>query len=241
MLVRLPDDSLADEAVMPRILREWTVDGLLVGLTVDAPPNMIELIRRHHIPAVWTNADQEIDCVRPDDERAGHMAAQHFLDLGHKRTAYVVQPGGHYSIAERKAGYVRAMREAGLQPQVLSLDWYYQEPRVQIEIVRSWLSSPDRPTAFIFYAHQTAILVYHLAGLMGLRIPEDFSMLCISDEMQRCLTIELDTVIIPFRELGASAVQKLMQKIDNPYVTFPVHRVPFNTIKRGQSSRSLLG
>jgi LacI family transcriptional regulator len=50
MLVKLSDDFLTNETVMPRILREWTVDGLLVGLTTDVPPKMIELVRRHHIP-----------------------------------------------------------------------------------------------------------------------------------------------------------------------------------------------
>jgi LacI family transcriptional regulator len=169
------------------------------------------------------------------------MATRHFLDLGHKRIAYVSHPSGHYSVAERQCGYDRAMREAGLQPRVLSMDWFHQQPREHTEIVNSWLTMPDRPTAFIFYAHETAALVFHLAELMGLGVPKDFSLMCISDEIQKCLTIELDTSIIPFAEIGALAVEKLMQKIENPYSSFPVQRVPFTTIKRGQSSRSLLG
>jgi hypothetical protein len=53
---------------MPRLLREWMVDGLLVAFNLSTPPGMIETIRRHNIPSIWLNSDQEIDCVRPNDE-----------------------------------------------------------------------------------------------------------------------------------------------------------------------------
>jgi DNA-binding LacI/PurR family transcriptional regulator len=233
MLVRLPDTSLTDESVLPRILREWTVDGLVVEMMMDAPPKMIELIRRHHIPAVWVNSDQHIDCVRPEDEGGGYLAARYFMDLGHTRIAYVAQPGSHYSIVHRERGYLRAMREAGLQPQVLTLDWWHEDAQGRYKTVHSWLSTPDRPTAFIFYSTETAEMVYYAAGVSGLRVPDDFSMLGISEKPRRCINIDLDTLIVPFREVGALAVQQLMAKIDNPYASFPLCDVPFKTISQG--------
>lgn len=239
MMLRLPDASLTDEVALPRILREWTVDGLLVGLSVDVPPKMIELIRRHHIPAVWINSDQETDCVRPDDEEGGHMAAQHFLDLGHTRIAYVSQPGEHYSVAHRERGYARAMRKAGLQPQIFSIDTERDTLKEQFGIVQALLTSPDRPTAFIYYASEAAEMTYLVARLLGLQVPGDISMLILAPtEHFRCIAIRLDTLVIPFQEVGELAVQLLMKKIANPYFSSPIKKVPF-TLSRGESSQPL--
>jgi DNA-binding LacI/PurR family transcriptional regulator len=239
MLVRLPDSSLSDESMMPRILREWTVDGLLVALTYDTPPRMIELIRRHHIPAIWLNSDVAIDCVRPDDEGGGYMAARYFIDQGHRSIAYVNQPGPHYSTVDRTRGYLRAMREAGLKPQVRETNYYLRGPAEQIRDVRSWLTDTNRPSAFIFYAHQVAELTLHVASQLGLRVPDDFSMLGISEQQQLCLLRSLDTLIVPFREVGELAVQLLLQKTEDPRASFPMYQIPYAVIERGDTSRAL--
>src|SRR4028119_674288 len=91
MLVKSPDEPLTDEAAMPRLLREWMVDGLLVAFNLSTPPGMIETIRRHNIPSIWLNSDQESDCVRPDDEAAAYNATRHLQELGHRRITYVTQ------------------------------------------------------------------------------------------------------------------------------------------------------
>jgi DNA-binding LacI/PurR family transcriptional regulator len=52
----LPDESLTDEAYVPRILREWSVDGLLINYIAGIPDKMIELIGRYQIPSVWLNS-----------------------------------------------------------------------------------------------------------------------------------------------------------------------------------------
>jgi DNA-binding LacI/PurR family transcriptional regulator len=108
MLVQAPDASLTDEAVVPRLLREWMVDGLLIGYNVCVPPQMAEIIHRHHIPSVWLNAEQEFDSVRPDDEGGTYAATQHLLQLGHRRIAYVsIARPIHYSVAARSAATAR--------------------------------------------------------------------------------------------------------------------------------------
>jgi DNA-binding LacI/PurR family transcriptional regulator len=171
MLVKSPDEPLTDEAAMPRLLREWMVDGLLVAFNLSTPPGMIETIRRHNIPSIWLNSDQEINCVRPNDEAAGYDAARHLQELGHRRIAYVTNTKSrHYSVAHRESGYRRAMREAGLKAQVLKIDT--DEPRAQqLEISLRWLTRPTRPTAMIFYSTDMALIAFYAAERLGLRIP----------------------------------------------------------------------
>lgn len=236
MLVKAPDESLTDEYAMPRLLQEWTVDGLLVGLNQEvndeaaALPGMVEIIERHRIPSIWLNAAREWDCVRPDDEQGGYDAAQHLLKLGHRRIAYVGLPHqkrypNHYSKNHRQNGYERAMREAGLAPQVF-LHLFEAGRQQQLEEAHSWLDGSSRPTAMIFYSDTSAVMAFQAAHSRGLRVPQDLSLLAIGDQPVQHPLATLDTLIIPFRELGQLAVQQLLRKIEQPDEFLPPRTLP---------------
>jgi LacI family transcriptional regulator len=235
MLVKSPDEPLTNEATMPRLLREWMVDGLLVAFNLSTPPGMIETIRRHNIPSIWLNSDQEIDCVRPADEAAGYDAARHLQELGHRRIAYVTNTKSqHYSVAHRESGYRRAMREAGLKAQVLKIDT--DEPRdQQLEISLRWLNSPARPTGMIFYSTDMALIAYYAAECLGLRIPQDISLIGCGEVPVYCPCAALDTMMVPFSEVGKVAVRQLLHKIEHPNESLPLQQVPFWFV-RGETS-----
>jgi LacI family transcriptional regulator len=244
MLMKAPDESLTDEYVMPRLLQEWTVDGLLVGLNQEvddeaaAPPRMVEIIERYQIPSIWLNVVREWDCVRPDDDQGGYAAARHLLELGHRRIAYVEPPRrerhtNHYSRQHRKEGYERAMREAGLAPQVLLHD-ADAERRQQLEVACSFLAAPSRPTAMIFYWSASAVMAFQAAQMLGVTIPEELSLVAINDQPVQHPLATLDTFEIPFRQLGHLAVQQLMRKIQQPDEFLPPRAVPL-TFVRGET------
>jgi LacI family transcriptional regulator len=235
MLVKSPDEPLTDEAAMPRLLREWMVDGLLVAFNLSTPPGMIETIRRHNIPSIWLNSDQEIDCVRPNDEAAAYDAARHLQELGHRRIAYVTNTKSrHYSVAHRESGYRRAMREAGLKARVLKIDT--DESRAQqLEISLRWLDSPSRPTAMIFYSTDMALMAFYAAERLGLRIPQDISLIGCGEVPVYCPCTALDTMMIPFSEVGKVAVRQLLHKIEHPDESLPLQQVPFWFV-RGETS-----
>jgi LacI family transcriptional regulator len=240
MLVKAPDDSLTDEYVMPRLLQEWTVDGLIVGLNQEVneeaapPPRMVEIIERHHIPSIWLNVVREWDCVRPDDERGGYDATHHLLALGHRRIAYVGPPRherhtNHYSQQHRKEGYERAMREASLAPQVLlhDIDAGRQQ---QLETEYSWLAAPSRPTAMVFYTGASAIMAFQAAQMLSIRVPQELSLVVIDDKPAQHPLATLDTFEIPFRQLGQLAVQQLLLKIEAPDEFLPPRTLPLSLV-----------
>jgi len=235
MLVKSPDEPLTDEAAMPRLLREWMVDGILVAFNLNTPPGMIETIRRHNIPSIWLNSDQEIDCVRPNDEAAGYDAARHLQELGHRHIAYVTNTKSrHYSVAHRESGYRRAMREAGLKAQVLKINT--DESRAQqLEISLRWLDSPRRPTAMIFYSTDMAEIAFYAAERLGLRIPQDVSLIGCGEVPVYCPCTALDTMMVPFSEVGKVAVRQLLHKIEHPDESLPLQQVPFWFV-RGETS-----
>jgi LacI family transcriptional regulator len=244
MLMKAPDESLTDEYVMPRLLQEWTVDGLLVGLNQEvdeeaaAPPRMVEIIERYHIPSIWLNVVREWDCVRPDDEQGGFDATRYLLELGHRRIAYVGPPRrerhtNHYSQQHRKEGHERAMREAGLALQVLLHDGD-AERRQQLEAAYSWLAASRRPSAMVFYTGAGAVMALQAAQMLGLRVPEELSLVAIDDMPARHPLAVVDTFEIPFQQLGRNAVQQLLRKIEKPDEFLPPRTLPL-TLVRGET------
>src|SRR3954471_13447507 len=130
---RLTDEQLSRDDFLPKVLREYMADGMIVNYTHEIPPRMLELIHAHHTPAVWVNAKLAQDCVYPDDFTAAESTTARLIGLGHRRIAllHLMSPGifgpikfeearprFHYSVADRAEGYAGAMLRAGLKPRL---------------------------------------------------------------------------------------------------------------------------
>ena len=83
---QMDDTQLTTQGQMPKLLRQWAVDGLLVFYTTQFPEQMIDMINNDRIPAVWMNADLTENAVRPDDFDAGFQATQKLIAMGHRES-----------------------------------------------------------------------------------------------------------------------------------------------------------
>ncbi len=242
MLVKLPDEKLGDAQAMPRALEESASDGFLVDYTHGIPQSMIDLIRRHDIPAIWINSKQEADCVRPDDLEAAQQATGHLLELGHRRIAYADWnhgpdfPAPHYSVADRRRGYELAMRKAGLTPRlIVPQQGHSIRPPVRIAFAREVLSSVDRPTAFLCYGNAEAEPIMHTALCLGLTVPEDLSVSCFAESTIKWFGPHLTVWQTPSVEIGRQATLMLTKKIRRPEARLPELVLPFTFYAGGTS------
>ncbi len=225
MLTRLPDETLTSEGFVPRILREWMSDGLLINYTDHIPRRMLELIEEHSVPSVWINTKLNADCIRPDDFDAGRRAAGLLIDLGHRDVAYVdcghyraELATAHYSAADRLAGYEAAVRDAALRPRLLG-DRSLLEGDVREEwsaLFAGWLKAADRPTAAVTYSVHEAYPLLCAAREAGLAVPADLSIVTIADERVDVAGVRLPTLVIPQCDLGRRAAEMILQKVSNP-------------------------
>jgi LacI family transcriptional regulator len=149
--------------------------------------------------------------VVPDDQAGGYLATRHLLGLGHQRIVYYVcdtiRP--HASIDERRAGYERAMNEAGLAPFVST--WHFG-----IDEAMGRLLAADRPTAMIGYCHVEALHVTHGAWSQGLAIPTDLSLIAFNDmSMTQHMTPPLTVVSFDTAEMGRLGAAMLVERIQH--------------------------
>jgi LacI family transcriptional regulator len=184
-MARVPENCLSIPDYLPKVFREWSVDGVLVNYTHNVSSIFAEAIEAHQIPAVWLNTRLAMDCVNPADFDAGRMATDHLIAHGHRRIAYLNLSlhTAHHSEADRKAGYEAAMRAAGLLPSMPDLRERLEDATVgqRLALARSFLQQADRPTAVVTYSSWTGepILVAALAA--GVRVPDDLAIITIED------------------------------------------------------------
>lgn len=238
MVTMLPDEKLTSEGFVPRILRQSMSDGLLINYTHDIPARMVQLIEAHHVPSIWMNARLTHDCICPDDRDAGRRATQHLLALGHRRIAFADGSGStHYSVQERFEGYVEAMRQAGLVAQ----RWQGGGQGVnRLTLCKEWLALAPRPSAVVSYGATTTDPLLHVAMALGLRLPEEFSVVQFGGSwICRFAHMKLTTVIVPEQELGRQAVDMLIRRIQTPSESSGPAVVPFG-FEPGESCAACL-
>jgi len=226
-----PDEMLASEENVPKMLRQWMVDGLLINYSFGAPERMAKHIQEHLIPSVWINGSNEADTVSPDDRSAAREITSRLAELGHRRIVYCGydfqdETDLHYSVEARKQGYSEAMQAAGLDTafERVRLD---QDGRTNEAEIRQQIGVTDRPTAVVTYWPSVANVVMRQALEMGLRIPEDITIVTFSDVWVKAEGLPINTCLIPSYEIGYQAVKMLWEKIADPTQAQTSVTVPF--------------
>ena len=236
-LFQLSDEALTSEFKTPKILREWMADGILVDYTHGIPPQLIETIESHQMPVVWLNTLRDDDCVRPDDYQAGRNAAQHLLNLGHRRLGYInfynwqdpaADAINHYSGQARYRGFREVVEAAGLElPTLMRREHDIASPtlsRDSVERAQDFLAQ-HRPTAVA--SDMEAQVVLMAAQRAGLEVPRQLSVVTLGSENALFFGQPITAFQVPEFQVGQSAVQMLIKKIGDPKRKLPTQVIPF--------------
>ncbi|NED97711.1 LacI family transcriptional regulator [Phytoactinopolyspora alkaliphila] len=161
------------------------------------------------------------------DSLAGATAAtQHLISLGHTRIGFL---GGRVDLESarlREQGYRSALEKAGIKtdPALMRIGGY--RPDLADAPAHELLSMPDRPTAIFAANDLSAIRTMEIARELGLRVPEDISVIGFDNVPESALTDPpLTTVAQPIHEMGAEALGMVIDLINgesrSPHVRLP--------------------
>jgi alanine racemase len=223
-----------------RALGRATVDGFVaVGLSEDHPE--VEQIRRAGIPMVLVDGDAfpEHGSVESNDEVGARSAARHLLGLGHREFVIVgVEPPNmpglfEYSSAptetvatRRLSGYRQGLELGGIQ---LADERIVVGPATfdgGVAAFRRVWEDELRPTAVLAMSDVMAIGVIWAGREIGLRVPEDLSIVGFDDlEVAPHSNPPLTTVRQPIRQKGEESAKLLLRMIANPDLERPEHKV----------------
>ncbi|WP_161881314.1 substrate-binding domain-containing protein [Deinococcus alpinitundrae] len=179
----------------------------------------------------------ELPSVNSDNFGGAYAATTHLLQQGRQRVAFIGGQREHFSIAERRRGYLQALADAG-RPHVPALD-VRRDPPEQEEGARTamlnLLALVEPPDAVFAFNDSTAIVALRTCQQAGLRVPQDIALVGFDDiDPAASLHPALSTVRVPKEALGARGVELLLELPDAPAATHIV--VPSELIVRASSA-----
>jgi len=96
---------------------------------------------------------------------------------------------------------------------------------------------PDRPTAVFAANDLSAISTIEVARELGLRVPEDLSVIGFDDIPEsRTTTPPLSTVRQPIQQMGATAIELLIALLDGTPVDSTHVRLPTTLVRRASTA-----
>lgn len=213
LLYNLAGDEPARHRVFETSMLTKRVDAVLV---LSLKPSDDELSRLDKLGRPVTIVGADVPgwaTVRIDDVAAARAAVDHLVGLGHRRIAYV---GGategvldFTAPAARLAGYRTALVDAGLPHDPLLEEDGEFSVAGGSRAGHDLLDRADRPTAVFAASDEMAMGVLRSARELGLRVPEDLSVIGIDDHEMAEL-FDLTTVAQPVHEQGRVAAQQVL-------------------------------
>lgn len=162
------------------------------------------------------------DYVGSDNLQGMRDSVTYLYELGHRRIALITGPASSSTAQERLEAFEATTLELGCDadPDLVCRGDYTVD--AGYEAMHYFASFSNRPTAVIASNDVCALGVQDAASELGISIPDDLSLLgCDDIDLARLRRINLSTLRLPKREMGAAATELLMRRIHSKRPTTP--------------------
>ncbi|MBS2968342.1 LacI family DNA-binding transcriptional regulator [Metabacillus sp. KIGAM252] len=212
------------------------VDGIVL-LYSSVNDKLTHFLRKKEFPFVIVGKPfkdvNEITHVDNDNYRASKEVTEHLIEIGHEQIAFI---GGDLNLVvtiDRLLGYEKAVRNAGLpyKDEYIVHEEFLKEGGQ--EAVKELFGLNEPPTALVVADDLMAVGVLKMLFKMGIRVPEDVSVVSFNNIMMAELSQPpLTTVDINIFQLGCESARSIIQTIEHPME--PARRIiiPHKVIKR---------
>ncbi len=217
-------------------LHDRHVDGLIMMTNTPDDGTLAKLIsKRRNVVLV----DEDIPGVNVprvfvENEAGAFAATRHLIEAGHTAIGYLGGPVGLFSPDERKAGYLRAMHEAGLAVSADLMRVGSFSPDFAKQAVLDFTRMETPPTAI--FASSDYLTIGAILGLKaaGVSIPDDISLVGFDDvrPMSELMHPPLTAVRQPIEALGRRGFLALFALLSGEQPTM-LTRLPVELITRG--------
>jgi DNA-binding LacI/PurR family transcriptional regulator len=202
-------------------LIEIGISGVIfVPTAADDEKNLqvISKFQRKNIPVVLADriiSGKNLDYVTTDNFNGAYQLTDYLIHRGHRRIGITLSD--RFSTEkDRLAGYKKALLDNAIpiDPKIIQIHSGPYAEKPYMKIARSFLKEKDKITA-IFAGHdRIAYVIYTVAEELGLRIPEDLSMVGYDDLRPTCShMVSLTTMHQPIYEMGQESMRLIMKKL----------------------------
>lgn len=180
--------SAGEEALTLQSLKGWPGDGVIAAIASQAD---LRAARRLDKPVVNITAvlpDMGLPCVLSDHYGMGQMAAEHLLQRGFRRLAYLGIDGLWYS-QQRRLGFVDHAKKQGVPCEVLEISQNSRTGRMwqnRIAPLTRWLRKLRPPVGILAVQDYRACAIVDECKRLRLNVPHDVAVMGVDNDPTVC-------------------------------------------------------
>lgn len=202
-----------------RFIREKRIDGMILA-GPDIPAQFIRAMAKTGKPVILIDnrlPDSNTHSINADDFSGARSAAEYLLSCGHRSIGILAGPPTFASSHLRVNGFQSVLIERNLPPATL-----HQHPEHTLiqqgkALFQSMWEGGYRPTAIFATTDAMAIGAMQSAKALGLRVPEDISVMGFDDiYWAQIADPPLTTIRIPKTLMGQESVSRLISLLEKP-------------------------
>jgi LacI family transcriptional regulator len=199
------------------------VDGIIISISQETrDAEIFKWIKKMGIHVVFVDRMPDppvpgISSVMVDDRGGSFQAVEHAIKVGYRNIGFV---GGNPEVnigKNRLMGFELALKEYNIP---IKREWIIHNGYGKDDGYNAFkqLYHAGKLPDFVFaVTYPVALGIYQAAKELGLRIPNDIDIICFGDsDVNSFISPSLSCVSQPTRDLGARAVEMLLDMIKNP-------------------------
>jgi LacI family transcriptional regulator len=209
------DDERSEELI--HSLLQANVDGFIITPTQNLEES-IDLLLKLKKPVVLVDRyfpGQRVSHVVMDNYEAANSATKFLINKGCKNIALVNNTSQMIQMTLREDGYRDALKEAGIYNESLVLHMkYHSTEQARIGALVDFFEKNRETDAVLFLTNYMGLTGLQAFKDMGIRIPEDISVISFDDHDSFKLHTPTITVIAqPIEEIAVKSIQLLMSQM----------------------------
>lgn len=217
------NNKIEKERLVLKNLLEQPLDGLILEPTKSVFPNhnkdLLQKLVDRGVPILYIHASYSnvlSSYIIEDDVKAGYMATEHLIALGHKKIGGIFKSDdlqGH----GRYEGMIDCLRHYDLSVDEESIVWFGTEDQktfLSDAYCKAVINRFENCTSIICYNDQIALQLIEALKQSGINVPEHYSIVGFDNSnLAQNTEIKLTTIAHPKAALGERAAKALLEII----------------------------
>jgi LacI family transcriptional regulator len=203
-----------ENLVLPFSSRKNNFDGLFLAGEFNS--QYLDSIVKLDIPVIaidFYNDSIRTDCVISDNFYASYLATMYLIEKGHKNIGFVGDPNYTSSVLDRFYGYLKAIRQNGLE---YNEKWNIINNDLNGSYILDYSLPETLPTAFLCHCDMAAWNILQKLKIQGISVPEQISLVSFDNtELSKNCNPPLTTINISKQEFAHKSLNQLLWRINN--------------------------
>ncbi len=221
VLICLTHESFENEKNILKEFQGGRVDGVLMSVSREtSQSDHIRDLISNGLPFVFFDrVCEDVDAAKitTDDFESGYKAAEHLIQQGCDKIAFLGISKSLSISNKRLDGYLKALHDHDIKAENKHIILCTNDAAQNDLLIKELMQQSNRPNGLIATVEKLTTSVYRTCAVLDLNIPDDLKFVCFSNlETASILNPSLTTITQPAFEMGKTAAALLFKTLERP-------------------------